>query len=157
VNIEAVLDRLDLDSIVARVNLDQVIARVDIDGIVGEVNLDAIIDRLNVVGLAENVISEIDLPEIIRDSTGSMASEVVRGARMQSIDADEAISHFFDRLVRRRQRNTALTSTQAARVREEDRQVVDAIPPAGALPPTPAAPPAGGHARPDDDPRRAGR
>ena len=44
----------------------------------------------------------IDLPAIIRDSTGSMASETVRGARMTSITADDAISKAIDRALFRR-------------------------------------------------------
>jgi hypothetical protein len=49
------------------------------------------------------VITAIDLPEIIRDSTGSMASQVARDARIQSFDADEAVSRLVDRLLRRRE------------------------------------------------------
>jgi hypothetical protein len=54
------------------------------------------------VAIAEEVVNGIDLPEIIRESTGSMASDVVRDARMQSIDADVAIARVVDRVIRRR-------------------------------------------------------
>jgi hypothetical protein len=47
-------------------------------------------------------VNGIDLPEIIRESTGSMASDVVRDARMQGIDADVAIARVVDRIIRRR-------------------------------------------------------
>jgi hypothetical protein len=116
VDIDAIVQRVDLDAIVARVDLnaiadridlDRVVARIDIDAAVARVDLNAIVDRLDVVGLAEEVINEIDLPEIIRDSTGSMASQVVRDARMQSIDADEAISRVVDRLLRRRRKRSS--------------------------------------------------
>jgi hypothetical protein len=102
VDVDAIAQRIDLDAIADRIDLDRIVARLDIDAIVAGVDLNAIVDRLNVVGLAEEVINEIDLPEIIRDSTGSMASQVVRDARMQSIDADEAVSRLVDRLLRRR-------------------------------------------------------
>src|SRR5215213_1610200 len=103
-----ILERVDLDGLVAKVDIAEIIDRVDIDAVVRQVDLDAIVDRLNVVDLAEEVISEIDLPEIIRDSTGSMASHVVRDARMQSINADEAVAGLVDRLLRRRgKRSTA--------------------------------------------------
>ena len=85
-----------------RIDLDAIVDRLDIDAIVASVDLEAIVDRLNVVGIAEDVINEIDLPEIIRDSTGSMASQVVRDARVQTIDADEAISRLVDRVLRRK-------------------------------------------------------
>ncbi len=106
VDIDAIAQRIDLDAIADRIDLDRIVARIDIDAIVAGVDLNAIVDRLNVVGLAEEVINEIDLPEIIRDSTGSMASQVVRDARMQSIDADEAVSRLVDRLLRRRGKRT---------------------------------------------------
>jgi hypothetical protein len=107
VDIDAIVSRLDIDAIADRLDLDRVLARLDVNAIVAGVDIDAIVDRINVVDLAEEVISEIDLPEIIRDSTGSMASQVVRDARMQSVDADEAISRFVDRWLRRgRQRST---------------------------------------------------
>jgi hypothetical protein len=112
VDIDAIAQRVDLDAIADRIDLDRIVARIDIDSIVAGVDLKAIVDRLDVVGLAEEVINEIDLPEIIRDSTGSMASHVVRDARMQSIDADEAVSRLVDRLLRRRGKRSTGAPTQ---------------------------------------------
>ena len=102
VDLDAVAERIDIDAIADRIDLDRIIARLDIDAIVAEVDLNAIVDRLNVVGLAEEVLNEIDVPEIIRESTGSLTSQVVRDARMRSIDADEVVSRLVDRLLRRR-------------------------------------------------------
>ena len=65
--------RRDLDRMVTAlvpVVAEEVVARLD---------LDAIIARIDLAGLAEEVIESIDLPEIIRESTGTVASEVVRG------------------------------------------------------------------------------
>jgi predicted RNase H-like nuclease len=78
------------------------VERVDIDAIVSRIDVDAIVERLDLVALAEEVVNGIDLPEIIRESTGSMASDVVRDARMQTIDADVAIARVIDRIIRRR-------------------------------------------------------
>jgi hypothetical protein len=110
-DIDALLDRIDLNAVVAQrvdlnllvggVDLDAVAARLDIDGVVRTVDLDAVIARIDLVGLVEQVINAIDLPEIIRESTGSVASETVRGARMQGIAADDAIGRAVDRLFRR--------------------------------------------------------
>ena len=93
-----------------RVDLDGIVATVDIDAIAARIDIGAVIDRIDLVGLAEDVIAEVDLPEIIRESTGSMASETVRGVRMQGITADEAVGRAVDRfrLVRSRQRHGAL-------------------------------------------------
>ena len=88
--LDAVVERIDIDAIAKRIDIDGIVQRIDVDAIVADVDLNAVIDRLDVVDIAEEVINEIDLPEIIRNSTGSMASQVVRDARMQSIAADEA-------------------------------------------------------------------
>jgi predicted RNase H-like nuclease len=95
--VDAVAQRLDFDAILDRLDLtDIVLERVNLDLLVSEV-----LGRIDLVGLAEQVIDAIDLPEIIRESTGSMASDTVRGVRMQSIAGDEAISRAVDRLLLR--------------------------------------------------------
>jgi hypothetical protein len=66
--------------------------------------VNAVLARIDLVGIAEEVIDAVDLPEIIRESTGSMASETVRGARMQGIHADEAVGRAVDRILLRRGR-----------------------------------------------------
>jgi hypothetical protein len=102
VDVEAILSQVDIDAIARRIDLDAIVERIDIDAIVSRVDVDAIVQRLDLVALAEEVVNGIDLPEIIRESTGSMASEVVRDVRMQSIDADVAIARLIDRVLRRR-------------------------------------------------------
>ena len=112
VDVEAVVRRLDLtrlvmglvdlDAIVATVDLDAILARADVNSVAERVDISAIIDRIDLVGLASYVIDEIDLPGVIRESTSGVASEAVRGVRMQSIDADQAVQRTIDRLLLRR-------------------------------------------------------
>ncbi len=118
VDLDAVVDRIDLDAIVQRIDLDAAIKGVDlnsavdgvdIDAIAGKLDLEAVIERIDVVAMVEEVIAAIDLPSIIRDSTGSMASETVRSARMTGISADEAIRRSMERHLFRRRRPTAPT------------------------------------------------
>jgi hypothetical protein len=95
---------VDLDRVVGAVDLDVAVRRLDLTGVVLErVDLDvivaAVLERLDLVGLATEVIDAIDLPEIIRASTGSMASDTVRGARMRGIAADETVGRVVDRLM----------------------------------------------------------
>jgi hypothetical protein len=78
--------------------------RVALDALVAEVNVDAIVDRLDLVTLANRVIDGIDLPEIIRESTGSVTGDMVRDVRMRGIEADEAVAGLAARLLRRRPR-----------------------------------------------------
>jgi hypothetical protein len=109
VDLDDAAERLDLDAVARRLDLDAVIERLDLTAIVLErvdleVLIEACLDRIDLVGLAGEVIDGVDLPEIIRESTGSMASDTVRGVRMQGIVADEAIGRAVDRMLLRRGR-----------------------------------------------------
>jgi hypothetical protein len=105
-----VLDQVDLNLIVNRaldtLDLTQlVIDRVDVNAIVAEADIDAVIDRVPIIPLANYVIDEIDLPQIIRSSTGGIASDAVTTVRVQSASADQLVSRVADRMLfRRRQR-----------------------------------------------------
>ena len=107
VDVDPIVDRVDLDAAAQRLDLDAVLDRLDLTSIVlRRVDLDAlvqaILDRIDLVALAAEVIEGVDLPEIIRESTGSLASDTVRGVRMQGIVADEAVGRAVDRLLLRR-------------------------------------------------------
>ena len=133
---EIVLQRVDLDAVVRQVivHVDEdeiaaLVAKVDIDGIASSLDIDtildqmdlteivlkrvdlvrvvdAVLDQMDLIALANEIIDGVDLPEIIRDSTGSMASETVKGVRMQGIGADQAVDRAIDRLLLRRARTS---------------------------------------------------
>ena len=114
--VTAVLDEIDLDQVVSRVDLERIVARIDVDDIarridlnavVGRVDLDAIVARIDVPGLTEQVIDEVDLGEIIRESSSTMASETVDALRVQGMRVDGLVSRIVDRvLLRDGQRQT---------------------------------------------------
>ena len=60
------------------------------------------------MALTEEILNAIDIPEVIRESTNSVASEGVREVRMQSITADEAVARVLDRVRLRRRRHQDL-------------------------------------------------
>ena len=112
VDVDAIVAQVDIDAIARRIDVDAIVDKLDIDAIVDRVDIDAIVRRIDLVSLAEEIVNGIDLPEIIRESSGSMASEVVRDVRMQSIDADVAIARIVDRILRRRRaRRTEISGT----------------------------------------------
>ena len=106
-DLQAVIDRVDVDAIVARADLQAVLDRVDVDQVMSRADLDAVISRIDLIRLAEYVVEGIDLPGIIRSSTGSMASEGLLEVRRQGIRADERVAHAVDRLLRRSDRTPA--------------------------------------------------
>jgi len=106
VDIGRVLDRVDLDAVVARVDLDGAVDRVDLDRAVDRVDVDRVISRTDLAGLARYVVQEIDLPGLLRASTGSVTNEMVRSVRDQGVDADRAVERIVDRLLHRQGRRT---------------------------------------------------
>ncbi len=94
-----VLQRADLTALVIRyVDLDRVVARIDVNAVARRIDVDAL-------------LAAVDLPEIIRESTGTLASDTVRRARMRGIAADEQGDSAF------KHRPGALPADQPARLR----------------------------------------
>ncbi len=106
--------RVDLTPLVRQVvDLDVLVAGVDIDAIAERLDVQAVIDRVDLVAIVETVLAEMDLPEIIRVSTGSVASGTVRGMRMQSMSGDEAVTRALHRLRERRPADQARQAVEA--------------------------------------------
>jgi hypothetical protein len=59
-------------------------------------------NQIDLIGIAQRIVDGIDLPGIIRDSTGSLASEAVHGVRVQGQHADDAVGQLVGRVFRRR-------------------------------------------------------
>jgi hypothetical protein len=107
----AIVRRIDAAALVRDyVDLDQIIEEVDLDTAAARIDIEALIDRVDLVGLVRQVLAEIDLPEIIRESTGAVASDTLRGVRMQTISADDAVARAIDRLRERTHRVAATAS-----------------------------------------------
>jgi hypothetical protein len=107
--LSVLLEKVDVDSIARRLDIDAILDRMDLTStVLQRVDLvkvvDAVLDQMDLIALANEIIEGVDLPEIIRDSTGSMASETVNGVRMQGIGADQAVSRAVDRLLLRHTR-----------------------------------------------------
>jgi hypothetical protein len=73
-------------------------------------------DNVDLDVLATDIITSIDLPEIVRVSSASVSSETVQGVRIQAVEADKAIARVVDRVLLRR---TARTPTPAATALDE--------------------------------------
>jgi hypothetical protein len=91
--VESVLDEIELTTLVRE--------RVDIDAIVADIDIDAIVNRIDLIGLANKVIDGVDLPAIIRESTGSVTAEVMDDVRSQGERADDFVSGIVDRVLGR--------------------------------------------------------
>jgi len=107
IDLNRIVERIDVDAIAARIDLDGIAARIDLDAIVARVDIDAIVARVDLPGLTEQVIEEVDLGELIRESSSTMASETVDALRVQGMRADGLVNRVVDRiLLRQGQRRT---------------------------------------------------
>jgi hypothetical protein len=107
VDLDRIAARIDIDRIVERVDLDAIAARIDLDAVVAQVDIDAILARVDLPGLTEQVIDEVDLGEIIRESSSTMATETVDALRVQGMRVDGLVSRIVDCvLLRQGQRQT---------------------------------------------------
>ena len=99
---DLVIHRVDLNRVAEALDLNRVARGLDVDAVAARLDIDAVINRVDLIGLAEYIVDGIDLPRIIRESTGSVASEGLREVRTRSIEADQALAQFVDRLLLRR-------------------------------------------------------
>jgi hypothetical protein len=94
--LDGVLDRLDITQLV--------IDHVSIPRILDSIDIAAVLEGIDLSGIAEQIIEEVDLPGIIRGSTGTLASESVVGVRIQSASADATVDRVVAYLVPGRSR-----------------------------------------------------
>jgi uncharacterized RDD family membrane protein YckC len=104
---EVVIDRVDLDAVLARVDpqplldrvdIDALLARVDPQAIVDRVDLDAVLARLDIQAL----VQRSGIPDVVADSTRSMAASMIDLARRQLVGLDVIVDRLIFRLLRRR-------------------------------------------------------
>jgi hypothetical protein len=103
-DLDAAVARVDLDAAVARVDLDAAVARVDLDAAVARVDVDRVVETVSmavIIEIARQVVDAIDLPLIIRESSGGVAADLVTDVRLQTIDADASFARLLDRVFRR--------------------------------------------------------
>lgn len=73
-----------------------------------------VLEQVDVAAIAQRVIDSVDLPEIIRESSSSVASATVVDVRMRGIKADERLTQLVDRLVLRRRQEAIEADPHAA-------------------------------------------
>jgi hypothetical protein len=101
IDLDEIVDRVDVDAIATRIDLDAIVQRIDLNAVVARVDIDAILARVDLAGLTEQVIDEVDLGEIIRESSSTMASETVDALRVQGMRVDGLVSRVVDRILQR--------------------------------------------------------
>ncbi|WP_157851484.1 hypothetical protein [Streptomyces monomycini] len=100
-DLDALVARVDVNKVAERVAVDRVADRVDVERIARRVDIDALLVRADPVGLARQVLEEIDIGRLVRDTGGSLTGDAVDAVRLRSARADRLVDAFTDRLLRR--------------------------------------------------------
>jgi hypothetical protein len=113
IDMERILGRVDVDGVVDRVDIDRIVDRIDLDAIVGRVDVNAVVQRVDLPGITEQVMDEVDISEIIRESTGSVTTQTVDALRYQGMNMDRFVARVVDRVLFRRGEGRDASATAA--------------------------------------------
>jgi hypothetical protein len=94
-----VLDRVDLNALLARVDPNALVQRVDVAAVLDQVDVNHVIQQVDMDALVE----ETDLGAVIARSSGGVASEALDALRSQAVGLDQFIDRWVGRLTRRKQ------------------------------------------------------
>jgi hypothetical protein len=100
--LDVVVDLLPIEAILARVDVDALVQRVDVNALVGRVDVNDIVQRVDLAGIVTTVLENIELGDLISDSTTNIATSARDNARVQAIRVDGGLAGVVDRLLRRR-------------------------------------------------------
>ena len=102
IDIDELLDQVDMNAILAHVDVDALLERIDVDGIVARVDISAMLDRVDMTSIVGEVLDEVDIGGIVRESTGSITSDAVDGARLTAMRLDGFVGRVADKVLLRR-------------------------------------------------------
>ena len=96
-----------VNAIVSRIDINEIVKEhVDVNEIVAQADITPILDRIPMTEIADYVIEEIDLPSLVRESTGGVADGLLGTLRFQAIQTDNFVSQIVDRILFRKGRQT---------------------------------------------------
>lgn len=109
------LDHIDLDEIAGRIDVARIVDRIDLDAVAARIDVNSFIDRVDLPKLTRQVLDEVDVAEIVRESTSSITTESVDALRHRGMSLDRGLSRAMDRMLlreRRRARTRDGSATQ---------------------------------------------
>jgi hypothetical protein len=95
------LRSVDVNALVGRVDVQGVIDRIDLNPLLDKLDLDALARRIDVAALAQRVLDEVEVGDVIRESTGTLTVETVDALRRRGADADRRLARFVDAVLNR--------------------------------------------------------
>ena len=97
-----------LERIIGIVPIEAILARVDVNALVGQVDVGALLARMDLGTIITDVLAQIELGDLISDSTSSIATDARDAVRVQAMSVDGGLAHVVDRVLRRRRERDVL-------------------------------------------------
>ena len=105
VDLDELAEQIEVQRIAERLDPNAIAEGIDVDRVAERLDLDAIVLRLDLPKLVEDVLVEIDVADLIRQSTGTLTGDAIDEVRYVSVDADRVVARLVDRIIRRRKRH----------------------------------------------------
>jgi hypothetical protein len=122
IDLNELLRSLDIDALLERIDVQAVVDRIDPNPLLRRIDVDALVRRVDVGSVAQRVIDEIQIGDLVRESTGTLSVETVDALRRAGGDADGRLARLVDSILRRKNgRDTAMTLDGEHRQATSDR------------------------------------
>ena len=105
--VEPVLSAV-LERVVGILPIEAILARVDVNTLVGQVDVGALLSRMDLGSIITDVLSQIELGDLIHDSTTSIAGDMRDGVRIDVMKVDGGVANLVDRVLRRKRERDLL-------------------------------------------------
>jgi hypothetical protein len=103
VDLDAIMRRVDLGAVVERLDIQAIVDRLDLDALAARIDMNAVVSRLDLPTITEQVMEEVDIGEIIRESTGTIGTGAVDTLRYSGMNMDRFVGRVVDRVLFRRE------------------------------------------------------
>jgi len=101
VGVDRLLDRVGVDRLLDRVGVDRLMDRVDVERLLARVDLDAMMAQVDLGPIVDRVLDDVDIGGIVRESTGSITTDAMDGARISAMRLDGFVARIVDRTLLR--------------------------------------------------------
>ena len=96
-DVNTLLDRVEVDRLLDRVDVDRLLDRADPDRLLARVDVDAVMERVDV----ERLVQRAGIPDIVAESTGSVAESALDLLRRQLLALDVVLTRAVMRVLGR--------------------------------------------------------
>ena len=100
--VPAVVERIDVNALLAKVDVDALVERIDVKRILDQVDVNELVGQIDMAAVAREALEGIDIGDIIQESTAGIATDTMEAVRVQAMNADDLLARIVDRLLGRR-------------------------------------------------------